>query len=71
MYVLDGQTALSDHRRPELWLLRRLGRPLLVLTDPDMAGRQLRAHLDDVLEAGAVAHAFLSPEDATATSATK
>ncbi len=49
MYVCDGTRVLRAHATAELEALAALGRPLVVLTDPDERGRQLRGHLDSVL----------------------
>lgn len=48
--MCDGTRALKDHVRPELLMLQQLGRRLVVLTDPDERGRELRVHLDDILQ---------------------
>ena len=40
---------LRPHVQPELEALSRLGRSLVILTDPDERGRELRSHLDAVL----------------------
>lgn len=67
MYVCDGTRVLRPHAQAELEALARLGRPLLILTDPDERGRELRGHLDSVLSPllaaasppGRVLHAFV------------
>lgn len=63
MYVCDGTRVLKDHVRPELAMLQQLGRPLVVLTDPDERGRELRLHLEAAI--GPLSHAFV-PEPAAA-----
>ncbi len=63
-YVCDGTRAYKEHVLPELKALAALGRDLLVLTDPDERGRDLRAYLDDTI--GPLQHAFVAEGDATA-----
>lgn len=64
MYVCDGTRALKEHVRPELTLLTQLGRRLVVLTDPDERGRELRLHLDDTLAPLTTLHHAFVPEQA-------
>lgn len=73
VYVCDGTRALKDHVRPELLMLRQLGRTLVVLTDPDERGRELRGHLDDIIGGedytpGLCHHAFVPEQQGTSTS---
>lgn len=63
VYVCDGTRALKDHVRPELAMLQQLGRTLVVLTDPDERGRELRCHLDDIM--GPLHHAFVPEQQGT------
>ncbi|GBF98635.1 hypothetical protein Rsub_10824 [Raphidocelis subcapitata] len=49
VYVCDGTRVLRPHVAKELEALASLGRPLVILTDPDERGRQLRGHLDAAL----------------------
>jgi hypothetical protein len=60
---------LRDHVRPELDALPRLGRTLVVLTDPDERGRELRNFLDEALGPGTL-HAFIPEKDATSAADT-
>jgi hypothetical protein len=46
-------------------MLQQLGRTLVVLTDPDERGRELRCHLDDMI--GPLHHAFVPEEQGTST----
>jgi 5S rRNA maturation endonuclease (ribonuclease M5) len=64
VYVCDGTRVLRDHVRPELEALPRLGRTLVVLTDPDERGRELRNFLDETL-GPEVLHAFIPEKVAT------
>ena len=52
------------HSAPELQMLQQLGRQLVVLTDPDERGRELRLHLDDIM--GPLHHAFVPEQQGTA-----
>jgi 5S rRNA maturation endonuclease (ribonuclease M5) len=63
VYVCDGTRALKEHVRPELSLLPQLGRRLVVLTDPDERGRELRGHLDDLI--APLHHAFVPEQQGT------
>ncbi|KAF6250726.1 hypothetical protein COO60DRAFT_1465019 [Scenedesmus sp. NREL 46B-D3] len=63
VYVCDGTRVLKEHVKPELAMLQQLGRPLVVLTDPDERGRELRLHLEAAM--GPLLHAFV-PEPAAA-----
>jgi 5S rRNA maturation endonuclease (ribonuclease M5) len=65
VYVCDGTRALRDHVRPELELLQQLGRTLVVLTDPDERGRELRIHLDDAI--GPLHHAFVPEQQGSSS----
>ena len=49
VYVCGGTRVLRAHAARELDAIARLGRPLVVLTDPDERGRELRAHIDAAL----------------------
>jgi 5S rRNA maturation endonuclease (ribonuclease M5) len=62
VYVCDGTRVLKEHVRPELTLLTQLGRRLVVLTDPDERGRELRLHLDDTLTPLTPLHHAFVPE---------
>jgi 5S rRNA maturation endonuclease (ribonuclease M5) len=64
VYVCDGTRVLKEHVKPELAMLQQLGRPLVVLTDPDERGRELRLHLEAAL--GPLLHAFVPEPDAAA-----
>jgi 5S rRNA maturation endonuclease (ribonuclease M5) len=64
VYVCDGTRVLKEHVKPELAMLQQLGRPLVVLTDPDERGRELRLHLAAAL--GPLLHAFVPEPDAAA-----
>eukprot|EP00775_Hariotina_reticulata_P007169 gene7169-7383_t len=64
VYVCDGTRVLKPHVLSELQMLPQLGYKLVVLTDPDERGRELRLYLDDVI--GPVVHAFV-PEAAAAS----
>jgi len=67
VYVCDGTRVLRPHATAELRGLALLDRPLVILTDPDERGRQLRGHLDGVLTPllaarsppGVLLHAFV------------
>lgn len=63
VYVCDGTRVLKPHVLGELTALSELGRPLIVLTDPDERGRELRTHLDNVL--GPLLHAFVPEPEGT------
>jgi len=63
VYVCDGTRVLKDHVRPELTMLLQLGRRLVVLTDPDERGRELRLHLDQLM--GPIHHAFVPEQQGT------
>lgn len=39
VYICDGTRVLKGHVKAELEMLKLLGRPLVVLTDPDERGR--------------------------------
>ncbi|KAI8466147.1 MAG: hypothetical protein J3K34DRAFT_524753 [Monoraphidium minutum] len=75
VYVCGGTRVLRSHARQELEALAGLGRPLLVLTDPDERGRELRGHLDSVIgpliaaagPPGCLLHAFVPEASAVAT----
>jgi 5S rRNA maturation endonuclease (ribonuclease M5) len=64
VYVCDGTRVLKEHVKPELAMLQQLGRPLVVLTDPDERGRELRLHLEAAM--GPLLHAFVPEPDAAA-----
>ncbi|WIA10496.1 hypothetical protein OEZ85_010685 [Tetradesmus obliquus] len=64
VYVCDGTRVLKPHVQPELAMLQQLGRPLVVLTDPDERGRELRLHLEAAM--GPLLHAFVPEPDAAA-----
>ncbi|KAF8068452.1 DEAH4 [Scenedesmus sp. PABB004] len=66
VYVCDGTRVLKPHVAAELSMLTRLGRPLVVLTDPDERGRELRLHLEGAI--GPLGHAFV-PEPAASAAA--
>jgi 5S rRNA maturation endonuclease (ribonuclease M5) len=66
VYVCDGTRVLKAHVRPELEMLQQLGRRLVVLTDPDERGRELRCHLDDIM--GPLHHAFVPEQQGTSDS---
>lgn len=61
VYVCDGTRVYKPHTHPELHALKQLGRGIVVLTDPDERGRDLRAYLDDLI--GPLKHAFIAEED--------
>ncbi len=61
---------LEAYLAPELQQLRRLGRRLVVLTDPDEAGRAFRDHLDAALQSDAH-HAFVAAGRASAAGDTR
>jgi 5S rRNA maturation endonuclease (ribonuclease M5) len=73
VYVCDGTRVLRAHAQPELQALASLGRPLLVLTDPDERGRELRGHLDAALTPlvprARLLHAFVPEASAMASAA--
>lgn len=48
-YVMGGSRGKSDHVKAELKMLAQLGRDILVLTDPDEFGRELRLLVDDLI----------------------
>lgn len=66
--MCDGTRALKDHVLPELELLPQLGRRVVVLTDPDERGRELRLHLEDAI--GPLHHAFVPEQQGTAAADT-
>mmetsp|Transcript_13734 Transcript_13734/g.29527 ORF Transcript_13734/g.29527 Transcript_13734/m.29527 type:complete len:423 (-) Transcript_13734:93-1361(-) len=70
VYVCAGSLVKSKAAAHELQALRQLGHDLLVLTDPDVHGRELRVFLDDALGPG-IKHAFLPAAQATSTRANK
>jgi 5S rRNA maturation endonuclease (ribonuclease M5) len=57
---------LKPHVLSELQALPHLGRELVVLTDPDERGRELRTYLDETI--GPLKHAFVPEASATSTS---
>ena len=63
VYVCDGTRVLKPHVLSELQALTHLGRELVVLTDPDERGRELRTYLDDTM--GPLKHAFVPELSAT------
>jgi uncharacterized membrane protein YgcG len=73
VYVCGGTRVLRPHALQELEALATLGRPLLVLTDPDERGRQLRGHLDaalaPLLPRERLLHAFVPEASAMAGAA--
>ncbi len=83
VYVCDGSSIKSGQAQADLELLASWPEAgLIVLTDPDAPGRELRMHLDEQLvqqalqggqpqRAQRVKHAFISVQDATATADTK
>lgn len=63
VYVMDGSRAKSDHVRRELAMLSQLGREIVVLTDPDQFGRELRLLVDDLVGASTMRRSVqLSPQ---------
>lgn len=68
VYVCGGSRVLREYAWQELQVLPYLGLDVVVLTDPDAAGRAFRRQVDDLI--GPLHHAFLPEAAATALTAT-
>lgn len=69
-YVTQGNRILqsAQHLKEELVMLSQLGKTLVVLTDPDERGRELREFLDSTI--GPLHHAFIPADQARSYHAT-
>jgi len=68
-YVAGGTRAFTEHGKEEIQALKQLKRDIVVLVDPDERGRELRAHIDDLL--GGALHSFVPEEAAVAEAAVR
>jgi 5S rRNA maturation endonuclease (ribonuclease M5) len=64
-YVCDGTRLFRGFAEREVLALARLGKELVVLTDPDERGLEMRLHLEGLL--GPLRHAFVPANEATSS----